>query len=188
MFIRLKKRKNPSGKSYTYAYLVKNKRHKKTVEQKIIKYLGRVFKFPKTKPTTLKKYFSLPNLKEYFNKTKLPTILLNFIELELYKHNFKQIKKHLWLNSGCIVNLSKLKLYTTKNKPFVLQLNQGFLTEHTIKNILNFKFPKQNTEDIETELNHARSLANTLLSAGIKPSKIEFIYLFQQFKKVQKTT
>lgn len=160
MFIRIKKRKNAK-----YTYLVKNKRYKtkKYPKQIVISYLGKVYTPKKT--NKLKLDFSLLSFKD---------TILKLIETELLNHNFK-LKNSLYKQENIIIDLKKKTIHNKKLNPISIELNEGFLNNHTLNELLNFNYnPKQ------PPLTQGHNLANLLISAGIKLSPSKFLKLFKK--------
>jgi len=171
MYIRIKKIKNQR-----YAYLVKNiwKKRKKQPIQKTIKYLGKVYT-PTKKEINFEDHYKISSLQEYIEKNEPKKIFQDLIEFELYRHNFKK-DNNLWVNGHIFVDLNSKEVYS-KNKKIALEINEGFLTQHTIKTLLNFRLPNKITKECGKEL------ANTLLSAGISIKSQFFILLFKKLLK-----
>ena len=157
MFIRIKRRNK-----LKYAYLVKNKRYKIKPyhRQKVIAYLGKVITPKKTQNLSLKNSLNI-DTKTYLENTKTKDIFLDLIKLELKKHNLT-------------LNLDDI---TKKGKPLVIELNEGFLCNYTIKQLLNFKLPMK-TSDKEASI----ALAKTILATGIKLPPYLFIKIFKKLK------
>jgi len=176
VFIRVKTRTNKSGNKYSYAYLVQNKWRKKGPKQTIKQYLGRVYNYSKQKDQKLKDFLNIKPIKEYFNENKIKQIILDLIKLELYKHNFKQIRENLWNNQNSFVDLENFKVYNDNKKGICLTLNDGILTDYTLNKLINFKSKKDN--EIET----GKVLANTFISTGISIEKEIFVKLVQKIQ------
>ena len=159
MFIRIKKRENAK-----YAYLVRNKRYKTTPyhRQRVIKYLGKVFKPKKA----IKTRINLTNL-------TFQDSIIYLIKTELINYNFKQ-KNNNFTQEKIIINLKKRNVSKNK-KPISIELNEGFLNNYTLKELLNFKY-KVN----QPPLTQGHTLANLLISAGIKLSPSKFLKLFKK--------
>lgn len=171
MFIRTKK-----IKKFEYAYKVKNKWTKKGTRQKIIGYLGRVYKLKKTRDIDFNDFIlKYLNKKIDYSKTDFKEIVNYLIRWELYKHGFNEkIKK--FKQKNLILEFKEDSLFY-KNRNLVLAINEGFLCSETIKKILNFKSK-------EDEEGTAFKLANVFVDAGIKIPKDIFIILFEKKFKV----
>ncbi|MAG52879.1 MAG: hypothetical protein CMH62_02855 [Nanoarchaeota archaeon] len=150
MYIRIKQHKN-----HKYAYLVKTKRYKrkKYPKQIVVKYLGKVLTPKKPKPLAFKNYIN-KEINLYFKETKLRNIFLDLIKLEQKRHNLK-------------LDLNNLQL--------VYELNEGFLCDYTLQQLLNLKIPLKASDKEKSLL-----LANTILSTGIKLPPYLFIKIFQK--------
>lgn len=159
MFIRIKKRKNTK-----YAYLVRNKRYKTKPHhrQKVIKYLGRVL--------TPKKQFKI-NL-DIKNLTFKESII-SLLKTELINHNFKE-ENNEFIQGDIKINF-KDKIVTKNNKLVSIELNEGFLNDYTLKELLNYEFNIK-----QPPLVQGHNLANLLISAGIKLAPSKFLKLFKK--------
>lgn len=175
MFIRIKKIKNQN-----YAYLVNNKwsKKKQRSKQQVVMYLGRVFKIPKIENNRLMDYFKINDLSDYVKKTELKKIILDLIILELVNHGFKQ-EGGCYVKEDLVFNASNLTVSCQKNKSVVLEINEGFLSKHTISNLLN-----QSTLKSKFGEELMFQFANLFVSAGLAVDKELFILVFQKmFKK-----
>lgn len=159
MFIRIKTRKN--GK---YAYLVKNKwlKTKKYPKQEVVKYLGKVITPKKYSKTIL----NIDNL-------TFKEAIIHLLKTELTNHKFKE-KNNIFIQKDILIDL-KTKTITKNLKPISLELNEGFLNNYTLKELLNFKYKTK-----QPPLTQGHTLANLLISAGIKLSPSKFLKLFKK--------
>ena len=155
MFIRKKKIKNQE-----YAYLVKNKynKRKKQSRQKSTKYLGRVI--------------TLGSVDRQTQALTVEEALIN--ELSLY--NFKK-KDRMLMKGNIIIDLDNFSV-VQDGKNICLELNEGFLCNLTLKNILEFDSNNLN----QKELIHR--FADALLSAGINLHHDSFIQIFNSSFKL----
>ncbi len=157
MFVRVKKAKGRS-----YAYLVQNEWTPWGSRQMVKEYLGRVEK-PERKTE---------------NKTKLPEgiqeAITSAIAQELINHGFKQQERKL-INKNTTVNLEN-KTIRTKGRKTALEINEGYLCEHTIKQLLNFKASEKNEKTM-------LKLANNILEAGLKLDGEQVLHIFEQVVK-----
>ena len=170
MFIRTKSRKNKAGKIKTYAYLVENKYRKrgKYPRQKAKKYLGRVFTFKKSKDDSLD--FS----SSFIDKESFKTLVRSLIGQELKNYGFRR-EGDIWENEDITVDLKNGVVLDSKTKKDVcIALNNGFLTQYTIKKVIEFKPP----EGLEREI--GKALGHTIVSAGIPVDHELFIALFRK--------
>lgn len=170
MFLRIKKRINPSGKTYEYAYWVANKyrKRRKMPKQKVKKYLGRVYKFKKALNQEIEVIET--------EKTTFRQNILLLIKNELKNYEFEE-KEGFWQKENCQINVEQGLCIDEKGKNICIAINEGFLHATTITALIDFK-PK---EDLEREI--GKQLGNTLISAGIRPKEAVFIELFRQVMK-----
>ena len=163
MYIRTKTRKNKSGNTYAYAYLAKIKQYKKHPKQKIIKYLGRVYKPQKTNNNQLE--VPLKSL----NKT-----LLNVLKIELKNHDFKEYEANKLKKDDILVNLDEMTIKNQKTyKKVCIHINQGVLCDYTLTKFLKYKPPKQDMKTV------SKNFAKTVVEAGIQPSQPIIIEIFK---------
>ncbi len=157
MFIRIKKIKNKK-----YAYLVENRWVNNSSRQNVKSYLGFVYAPSKAKDE-IKINDSL-GFKE---------LILDIARQELLNHSFggREILKR----EDIIVDLNQLK-FTKNKKPVIVALNEGFICEHTLKELLNFK-----AEGSEEEV--GVKLATKLVEAGLGVQKEEFVHVFEKVFK-----
>lgn len=160
MFVRIKK-----IKGYQYAYLVENSWKQGSSRQRVKAYLGRVYNFD-----CQEKLFA-GMLDGNFQK-----IVLELLKWQLSCYGFA-IAKNSAVNGGLRVNLDTLKFVQEKTgKPFVLQGKDGYLCQHTLKNLLQFK-----SAGYEEQV--GRALAHALVDAGIDVPKDIFIKIFEKVYK-----
>lgn len=174
MFIRIK-----NIKGSKYAYLVKNKwyKHKSKSGQKVQKYLGKVYSLTSSKEMSFQDY-TKEETNFYVQHNPLKTIFTDLIRFELKKHNFIEKNDSILIYQNLAVNLSNYKVYDIKTgKGICLELNQGFLSSHTISNLLNFKHSEGK------DLKLGKLLGNTILDTGIALDKDLFIQIFQKIYK-----
>lgn len=171
MFIRIKK-----IKKFEYAYKVKNVWSKKGTRQKVKGYLGRVYKFEKTKdiafPDFISKIKKIKNVNEYIKKSKFNDIVLDLVKWEFFRHGFN-VTNSKYRNKKIILEIKDNSIFN-KKKEVVLMINDGFLCGETIKNLLNFK-AKEEEEEIGIDL------ANVFVGAGIGIEKDVFVKLFEKY-------
>ena len=167
MYIRIKKRKNNSGNTYEYAYLVSSKYRKKHPKQKVKRYLGRVFTFKAQSE-------GVPVELELQGK-KAKAVILALITHELEKHGFHTTKKNLFENEQFIVNLNERSVIDKNTKkPVCMALNEGILCDYTLRKLIDFKPP----EAIEKEI--GKRLAKRFVESGITIPKDQFVELFKK--------
>lgn len=164
MFFRIKKVK---GKEY--AYLVHNKWRKKGPRQKVKEYLGRVHRFNLKNEISFLEHLKIESLNEYIEKNSRNRIIKDLVEWEIFKHDIDGKEFSVDLNEQ---NIQKDK------SNVVLMINEGFLCNLTLKNLLQFKAEGDEQED-------GYRLARSFVEAGIKVPREVFVGVFS---KLYKTT
>jgi len=167
MYIRTKTRTNKSGKSYTYAYIAEIRQRKRShPKQKILKYLGKVYKVKRTANKTLKP-------KPTSSKERIKELLIS----ELKNHGFNLISQEILENESIEVNLNEITVKEKNtDKNICVQLNQGLLCTETLQKIINYEPPKEDMKRI------SKHFAKIVIEAGIKPSEPEIIEIFKQIQ------
>ena len=159
MFFRIKKIK---GKEYAYG--VENEWRRKGSRQRVKGYLGRVYRFNFKNNVDFLLFIKNKNLEEYMNNNGNKKIINDLVEWELHKHN---ISKEEFL-----IDLNNKKIQKNK-KNVVLFVNDGFMCNLTLKNLLDFK-----TEgDEQTD---GYRLAKAFVEAGIKVPQEVFVGICQK--------
>jgi UDP-galactopyranose mutase len=175
MFIRIKKRKNLSGKTNTYAYLVKSKRRKRSrrpPKQKVIAYLGKVIRLNNNHQQ------SSTIINNQIKHSSIRKMVTGHITRLLSKNGFEKAKKGLLSNKDIIIDLKSCKVRHKKtNKKLCLQVNEGFISDYTLKQVLNYTPVK----GLEKEV--GKDLANKLLSVGLRPTEEEFLEIYSHIAK-----
>jgi hypothetical protein len=161
MFIRVKK-----VKQYRYAYLVENKwrSSKSSCRQKVRKYLGRVHKLESNG-----KQFDADVSSLDFKNT-----ILKLVEFELLKNGFAKNNEVLERN-GIIADIANARFLNAKQN-VVFEANEGFLCEHTLCSLLNFK-ARGYEEAVGYDLAHA------VLEAGLAVPNELFVKIFEKVYK-----
>ncbi len=129
-----------------YAYLVENEWTDKGSRQKSSKYLGKVFNIEK---------------KSNFHRVEglnYKEIILNLIKQELKNHSSNDF------------SFDEKKL-TRGSRVVILAINEGFLCDHTIRKLLDFK---------PVHILKGEELANLLVEAGIKLTPDQFVELCEK--------
>ncbi len=158
-FVRAKKIKGQQ-----YGYLVSNYWEAGKTKQKVAKYLGKIYSLEKQQDV------ALPSLPEIYSDA-----LIEAIAWELSRHGFVRTEKQM-LKDGIIVDFSN---HTVKGKSnAVLKLNEGFLCEHTLKQMVSY------TPSSEYPEKEGPRFASMLLEAGI--SKDAFVELYERVHKLFK--
>ncbi len=159
MFVRTKKIK---GKDY--AYLVENFWSEKGSRQRVKQYIGSVRKLERVNEVES----LLDESKDY------KSLAREAAKHELLKHGFAEEEGFL-KKEEIVVDLFEAKVKNSQ-KNIALAINEGFLCENTLNQLLNF-IPQGSNSEIGIKL------ANTLLEAGIKLSNGEFIKLCNKVLK-----
>lgn len=162
MFIRTKKLKGRH-----YGYLVRNTWKKGKVKQKTQKYLGRAYSFERRHEKGLAQAQKVRVIGEYISKSSFNDIVFDLIKLEFLNHDLHK--------EGIVFDKKSLKIMKNKRN-IVLTINNGFLCQESLKNLLNYKAEK----DFE-----GFELAKLLVNAGLKVEKEVFVELFEKFKQEQ---
>ncbi len=162
MFIRIKGRRNASGREYSYAYLVSNRWKGSSSRQSVKGYLGRVYSFER-----------------HLDKGELPVrksfrgTILALLAAELKAIGFSA-SGELFSMEGIEVDLVSASVMKGKF-PVVVELNEGFLCDYTLKRLLNFRLRG------EDALEAGRRLAERLVEAGILVPQETFVGMFNKF-------
>lgn len=155
MFVRVKK-----IKGIPYAYLVENTWTAQGSRQNVTAYLGKVVQLQRQK--TINAALT----------SKIYTELVNqVLESTLLDYGFIKQTPTTFCLQDIIVDL-KHQQVTKNNKPAILALEQGYLCNHTIAELIRFS-KKENPEKT------AVALASALLGAGITISTEHMVALFE---------
>ena len=157
MFVRVKK-----IKGRPYAYLVENEWTPWGSRQRVSKYLG--------KTETMQRYseglLELPS--------GLQPAILEAVAQDLVNHGFVR-EGHLLKQEEITVDLNE-KTVRQKNKKVVLGMNEGYLCDHTIQQLLTFTLEEKHEEN-------TKKLVTLVVEAGLKLSNEQLVHLFEQVKK-----
>lgn len=155
-------------KGNKYGYLVENTWQGKGSRQTVKGYLGKII-VPTPAPSG-----TAPDI----SQLNYADAVMTLAQWTLENHGFtKHDDKHTQ-ESVVFDHASKNVLNKTKNA--VLQLNEGFLCQHTVTQLLNFV--GEGTREAEV----GQRLANVLLEAGISVPHDTFVQLFNKtFKPLQ---
>ena len=156
MFVRVKK-----IKGRPYAYLVENEWTPWGSRQRVSKYLGKAHSLTRFSEGLIE----LP--------TGLQETILEAVTQELLNHGFVR-EGGVLKQEDMIVNLEE-KTVRQKGKKVVLGMNEGYLCDHTLHQLLTF-VPAERPDE------SAKKLANLVLEAGLKLSNEQFVHLFEQVK------
>lgn len=164
MFIRMK-----NIKGQEYAYLVENSWKDSKARQRVRQYLGRVYTPEKIKTVLFEEFCKMP--KDYKG------IVSALIGWTLVQHGFVKDplvqKKWLYDNGRLVCDPEACKITSRKNN-VTLKLNEGYMNEYTLKELLNINIKKQEQRDAATVL------AKAFVSAGIPIPENIFIEVFQK--------
>jgi len=156
MFVRVKK-----IKGRPYAYLVENEWTPWGSRQRVNKYLGKTHILSRLSEGLV----DMP--------TGLQPAIVEAIAQELQNHGFSK-KGNTLVKENIVVNLDE-KTVREKNKKVVLEMNEGYLCDHTFEQLLTFE-PPEKPDD------RAKKLATLVLAAGLKLSNEQFVHLFEQVR------
>ncbi|HLC96229.1 MAG TPA: hypothetical protein VJH97_02815 [Candidatus Nanoarchaeia archaeon] len=164
VYIRIKKIKKKSGNCYEYAYLVENtwKKRKQGARQKVKAFLGRVHKPVISNDVDFLQHHSIMDINQYVKENGLGKITRDLITWELHKHD---------LQNDISIDFENRVVRRYKNKA-VVQMNEGFLCDYTLKKLLGFRFKDDENAGI--------TLAKAFVEAGIKIPEELFIKVFEK--------
>ncbi len=159
MFVRIKK-----IKGRPYAYLVANEWTPWGSRQTVVNYLGRSYPLERLQ----QEVWELPS--------GFAATILSAVEQELMNHGFLRYEDKFVYGNVCV----NLKKGTIKNgkKGVVLGMNEGFLCEHTLHELLEFTLEERPDKS-------AKKIATLALEAGLKLSQEQFVHLFEQAKSLK---
>jgi len=163
-FFRIKKIK---GKEY--AYLVENKWNRKGSRQKVKGYIGRAYRFDLKSNVDFWEFLKIADVQDYIEKNNKNKVINDLLEWELFKFGINK--------NEFSVDLSNLKIQKNK-KDVALFINDGFMCNLTLKNLLEFKAEGDEQTD-------GYRLARAFVEAGIKVPQDVFVSVFG---KIYKTT
>ena len=164
MFIRSK---TISGRDYAYLVRTRWDKRKKTVRQKVSKYLGSITKLEKIKDITFFDYFDYDK-DRYIANVSMKELVRDLVEFELFKHGFTKKSKYRMTNGVIEAQLD--------NMTEVFSMNEGYMNKHTLKEIERYyKILDQDEKKIPYKF------AALFVNAGIDIDKELFIELYQKF-------
>ncbi len=159
MFFRIKKIKGRE-----YAYVVENEWRRKGSRQRVKGYLGRVYRLSLSDDVGFLSFIKINAIEDYISNNEKNKIINDLIEWELFRFD---IDKEEFL-----IDLNNKKIQKNK-KNVVLFVNDGFMCNLTLKNLLDFK-----TEgDEQTD---GYRLAKAFVEAGIKVPQEVFVGICQK--------
>jgi len=162
-FFRVKKIK---GKEYVY--LVENEWKKKGSRQRVKSYLGRAHRLNTPNNFDFSEFINNNEIEKYVQDNEVSKIIKDLIEWELL--NFKVDRNEFSID---LENKTLLK----HKKNIVLVINEGFMCNLTLNNLLEFK--PEPGED-----NEGYNFARVFVEAGIKVPQDVFIGLFAKLYKI----
>lgn len=149
-------------KGKEYAYLVSNEWTPNGSRQKVKDYFGAVQKH------------ELKYEKESALGNKFEASLAGLLRNELLNHGFVMSEcRNLLSKDDVVVDLVCKNVRNKDRKPTVVAMNEGFLCEHTLKELFGTKLLENHSEA-------GVVLANSLVAAGLKVSEEMFVALFEQ--------
>ncbi len=176
MFFRIKKIK---GKEY--AYVVENEWKRKGSRQKVKSYIGRVYRFEMKNNVEFLEFLKITNLEDYINNNEKSKIINDLVEWELFKFGINKQEFSINLSNMKIQKSSRKKVsgklknkrFLSNNKNVALFLNDGFMCNLTLKNLLDFKSEGDESSD-------GYRLARAFVETGIKVPQEVFVGLCQK--------
>lgn len=149
-----------------YAYLVQNEWTPKGSRQKSTLYLGRIVKLGEV-PTVFAPPQGSPE-----------EFLQHMIQGLLIQAGFTKVSDQLYALGETTVDIQKLHVLR-KKRPVVIELNEGFLCNLTLKNLFMFKERKFSQDLQQTGLHPGKILAQRIVEAGLKITPEQFILTFE---------
>lgn len=163
MFVRIKKR----GASGNYGYLVENYWVNGSSRQRIKTYLGKVHGLSAVHDVPIDVELS----KEYSD------VILALVRMELVRHGFQE-KDGVYFLDKLFVNLNMKSVHDSHGRKVVLKLNDGFLCDHHLNELLNC------TVDSEEQVKGMK-LANLMVSTGLKVKPEMFVELYKKLQEAE---
>ncbi|MBI2138894.1 hypothetical protein HYU13_04850 [Candidatus Woesearchaeota archaeon] len=170
-YIRIKRIKTKKGESYPYAYLVENKYKKKSrgARQKVLSYLGRVYELQKVKEK--------PGILEHpFEGDNFKAAMIELVKRELLNHGFV-FWNEVYREGDIEIVFNPDGLTATRNgkqERLVLQMNDGFLCNETVNELIHFRGKGDDNEK-------GKQFAKALVKAGININQEMFVALAERF-------
>ena len=158
-------------KGHKYAYFVENTWTPSGPRQQSKKYLGKVVEIEPVAEGDFRTWIK-EDFANFLEKSEFKAIIWDMISFELVSREFKK-EGDILSKDSVKIDLKNLKIIDGK-KPLVIKLNEGFLCELTLKNLLSY--------DGENDPSGAR-LASLLVNAGLHVEEEVFIALFDKKRK-----
>lgn len=152
-----------------YAYAVENSWTEKGPRQKVTGYLGKVYRPERQSEKNLKEYLGIEDFEKYLDENSYERIVRDSIKLELENHG---------IGAQFYVNVDEDRYKNNKRKNIAFELNSGFLCNHTVSKLLEYK----NNNDYSGFL-----LADLITACGLKLEKEVFVALYGKTIKQPKT-
>ena len=166
-FVRTKKIKGNE-----YAYIVENKWKKRgnKVKQKTKKYLGRVYRFDRVNVMDFYEHYDISDVDEYLKQNSKDKIILDLIKLGLFNYGFEE-KDGKFVRENCFFDG---KRFFSRRGKIALAFNEGFLSDFTLKRVLNFK------ADVEED---GAIFAKYFVESGLAVPQDVFVGIFSKIFK-----
>jgi hypothetical protein len=164
MFIRVK-----NIKGHGYAYLVENSWNNNKAQQKVKQYLGRIHQPEKVNNVSFEEFCQMP--KDY---KKIVSALMEWV---LQQHGFTKdplVQKKWIYHHGKIVGDPETFKITSGKNNVTLKVNEGYMNEYTLKELINIDLQKKEQHGAAT------ILAKACVNAGIPIPHEIFIEIFQK--------
>lgn len=169
-FIRIKR-----IKGHKYAYFVENSWTSSGPRQQTKKYLGKLVEIEPISDEDFISSWLKQDLSNYLLKSEFNAIILDNIVFELSRMGFQKEAEGIFSKNSLRIDIKNLKISDNK-KPLVIKLNEGFLCELTLKNLLDYGG--------ENDPSGLR-LASLLVNAGLNIDEDIFIALFNKKRKFE---
>ena len=157
VFVRVKK-----VRGNKYGYAVENGWTLKGPRQKVVGYLGRVYKVEEQKVREFEEFLQ-KNIENYLEKTEYEEIIKDFVEFQIKDSKFE---------IDVVFDRENLNIKNKKRK-IVLAINEGYLCDYTLEKLLKY--------DGKDETGFV--LADLITAAGLKVPEKVFVALFQKEKR-----
>lgn len=176
-FIRVKGHGN-----HRYAYKVTAEWTKKGPRQKVSEYLGKV--------ETPKKVREITLMPEEISEINYEKLIIRLAENELASHGFEKKGEQMEISLDGKTICAEIspkntriahRKSTGKEKACVLQINDGFLSESTLSELINFKANAPSSDDnFTSEPKDGEELARLVVNAGLSVSQGVFLKIYEK--------
>ena len=182
------RKKRVNGKEYAYVVSNNWRKRKKDARQKVKGYLGRVFKVEKISEIGFSHFLikmgrisKEEELQDYLDANNKDKVIKDLLVFELQSHGFSSLTAGLYAKEGLHFNADNLCLFHKEgnkvNENVVLEMNEGFLCEKTLKKLVNFKVSDKNVDNLSYEFTKA------CVESGLKIPEEVFVGLFGKIYK-----